>query len=189
MIYHNVINWSFFLKLPLLVPLIYCVQTFYHKFCNYGFSPSSPSIDSLYFSSLDILRANILTQIFVIMVFHLRLIDSFVFQFPWYITCKHFITNFRNYGFSPSSLSIHSFYFSSLDILRANILTQIFVIMVFHLRLQLTLLYFSSLDILRASILSQIFVIMVFHLLRFQYTLFILVPLIYYVQIFYHKFL
>ena len=143
MIYHNVINWSFFLKLPLLVPLIYCVQTFYHKFCNYGFSPSSPSIDSFVFQfpwyiTCKYFNTNSCNYGFS----PSPSIDSFVFQFPWYITCKHFITNFRNYGFSPSSLSLHSFYFSSLDILRANILSQISVIMVFHLlRLQLTLVF------------------------------------------------
>ena len=109
------------------------MQTFYHKFCNYGFSPSSPSI------------------------------DSFVFQFPWYITSYDYIITFVIPWYIGKYFSqifvimvFHLlafnwlFYFSSLDILRANILSQIFVIMVFHLlRLQLTLLYFSSLDILR----------------------------------------
>ena len=112
----------------------------------------------LYFSSLDILRANILSQIFVIMVFHLlRLQLTLFILVPLIYYVQTFYHKFCNYGFSPSSPSIDSLYFSSLDILRANILSQIFVIMVFHLlRLQLTLLYFSSLDILRANILSQI---------------------------------
>ena len=130
------------LQLTLLVPLIYCVQTFYHKFCNYGFSPSSPSISFVFqfpwYITCKYFNTNFCNYGFS----PSPSIDSFVFQFPWYITCKHFITNFRNYGFSPSSLSIHSFYFSSLDILRANILSQISVIMVFHLlRLQLTLVF------------------------------------------------